>query len=155
MTDDSDERENGDERSDDPFAELDDVDVEADPFAELEDVDPDDDPFDMPDSVDDDLFTEVEADDVDEESVWADLSDAESAETAVDDDELPDVETAAEEHIVPKRAYCEKCEYFASPPETRCTNPGTEIRELVDMEHFRVANCPIVVQRRAMAPDDD
>ncbi|WP_255195348.1 hypothetical protein [Halorarius litoreus] len=147
MTDDSD----GSDSDDDPFSELDDVDLETDPFAELEDADPE-----TATEVDvDDLFTEVEVPDVDDEATWAALSEAESIETFSGGGERPDVETEPEEHIVPKRAYCEKCEHFSVPPETRCTNPGTEIRELVDMEHFQVANCPVVVQRRGITPDDD
>lgn len=129
-----------------------------DPFAELEDLDVEADPFDTPheSTVGDELFTEVDVDDLDEESVWAELGATEGDATDVAvGGSLPDFETAADEHIVPKRGYCEKCEHFSTPPEMRCTNPGTEIIELVDMEHFRVSNCPVVVQRRGLTPDDD
>ena len=64
------------------------------------------------------------------------------------DSDLPDADTGHDEQVVPKRSYCEKCEHFAAPPETACEHPGTEIRELVDMEHFRVSRCPVVAKRR-------
>lgn len=126
----------------DPFAELEDVEVEEDPFGSWDDPDG---------AGGDDPFTEVAVDDVDESSVWEELGAAvDGATDAAAGGELPDVETGTEEAIVPKRSYCETCEYFAAPPETACANPGTEIRELVDMEHFRVASCPVVAKRRGL-----
>lgn len=54
------------------------------------------------------------------------------------------------EHVVPKRWYCEQCEYFATPPAAHCTHPGTSIVEFVDTDHVRVRNCPVVVERQAL-----
>ncbi|WP_254535690.1 hypothetical protein [Halomarina litorea] len=52
--------------------------------------------------------------------------------------------------VVPKAAYCEGCEHFADPPEVACTHEGTRIAELVDREHFRVVDCPVVAEREAL-----
>lgn len=95
-----------------------------DPFAEM-DVDTD--------ALGDDVFAAL-----DEEDATAAPGDATG------------VEPAAEGVVVPKRSYCEGCPHFASPPEVACTNPGTTIHELVDTEHFRVSNCPVVVDRNTM-----
>lgn len=87
---------------------------------------------------------------------------AEDAERADDEDPFEEIEAdplsgveaevgGAEEAIVPKGRYCESCEYFAEPPEVRCTNAGTEIRELVDMDHFRVFDCPVVAGRQQVS----
>jgi hypothetical protein len=51
-----------------------------------------------------------------------------------------------EERVVDKAKYCHNCEYFSPPPELRCTHSGTEILELVDVDHFRVVDCPIVAE---------
>lgn len=124
-TDDS-GRDGGDETAPDPFGEIDAVAGPADPF---EEIDPDP---------------------VDEDAVWADLvgSDVDGATVADVAGTGPAVDVEGDEAVVPKRSYCERCEHFSDPPETACTNPGTEIRELVDVEHFRVANCPVVERRQ-------
>lgn len=122
---------------DDPFAEFEDLDAADDPFAELEEAEA--------------QFAEVEVEEIDEASIWEVLGpEQDDAPSTTGDGSSPDVDTDAEEHVVPKRSYCETCEHFATPPETACTHPGTEIRRLVDMEHFTVVNCPIVAQRRGI-----
>jgi len=66
----------------------------------------------------------------------------------------PDADTVGSgESIVPKRSYCERCEHFEAPPEVGCTHDGTRILEMVDREHFRVDNCPVVAEREALAED--
>lgn len=94
---------------------------DEDPFAEM-DVDTD--------AVDDSVFAALDGDDV----------------TPAPED-TPDVESADEGVVVPKRSYCEGCPHFAAPPVVECTNPGTTIQELVDTDHFRVSNCPVVADR--------
>lgn len=134
--------------ADDPFAHLEDVEVESDPYADLGDA------------ADDDPFEEVEVEAVDD-GVWEALGTQEDGATDVGaDGDLPDADTGPDEQVVPKRSYCEKCEHFSAPPATACDHPGTEIRELVDMEHFRVARCPVVAKRRDLgeydtAPDEE
>lgn len=107
-----------------------------------------------------DPFEAIEVEPVDEDVLWEDLvgGDADSpvaGDVAVEsttggDPPVtgPAVAVEGDEAVVPKRAYCEGCEHFSAPPETACTHPGTEIRELVDVDHFRVVNCPVVERRR-------
>ena len=45
---------------------------------------------------------------------------------------------------IPK-ATCHGCPHFGDPPELACTNGGTDILAMVDSDHFRVADCPMVV----------
>ncbi|WP_255148971.1 hypothetical protein [Halorarius halobius] len=156
---------------DDPESAFDDIDADAsdggNPFGELDDgaetapgadgspdVEIEAEPFDR-EASGGDQFESVEVEDIDEESVWDSLGDEESATADLDDGGPRDVETAAEETVVPKASYCEKCEHFSAPPETACSNPGTEIRELVDVDHFRVANCPVVERRRSLGYDEN
>lgn len=60
----------------------------------------------------------------------------------------PGVEEVEEGVVIPKLSYCERCPHFSEPPTVACTNPGTTIHELVDVDHFRVSNCPIVAEQR-------
>lgn len=59
-----------------------------------------------------------------------------------------------DEHVVPKRSYCESCEYFGDPPAVHCEHPGTTILEFVDADHVRVRRCPVVAERRASGQSD-
>jgi hypothetical protein len=100
---------------------------------------PDEDPFSeaTPD------FAEVDLGDVDEDSIWEAISDAQARGSVA---EVHD-RTYAE---VSKHSYCEGCEYFTGPPESNCNHDGTEILEFVDMETVRVVDCPIVAERRQL-----
>jgi hypothetical protein len=159
----------------DPFAELDDGDDDSDPFAELDDA-----PLgERTPATDDDLFEEMNREELtDEDTVVESVLDGEDpseALTAPVEAEDPEVDpsvgdgeaaidgaaTAADadsevteperdEVVVPKRRYCEGCQYFSSPPETACEHPGTDILELADADHFRVADCPVVEWRREL-----
>jgi hypothetical protein len=131
-----------------------DASVDGNPFDDLADVEADDigDPFE-----------EVEVEDIDEDDVWEEItgetaeSDAEpvgEAEISTEESAIAAEAAASEnEAIVKKSSYCQKCEFFAEPPEVACTNEGTEIVELVDSDRFRVRNCPVVEQRRGTAED--
>jgi hypothetical protein len=44
---------------------------------------------------------------------------------------------------IPKNT-CHGCPNFADPPELACTHEGTEIAAMVDADHFRVVDCPMV-----------
>lgn len=129
------ERAGVDDGSTDPFAVLDESDA-----AGAADVDP---------------FEEIQVASVDEDAVWAELPgkvpDESDAPVGVPP---PDVDVGGGA-VVPKRSYCERCEHFADPPEVSCCNPGTEIRELVDVDHFRVVNCPVVARRLGGGPTED
>lgn len=75
---------------------------------------------------------------------WEDLADEEGFEQPRTDSGAEAVDPEADEHIVDKQEYCQRCEYLGEPPALRCTNEGTEIVEVVDSEHFRVRSCPMV-----------
>jgi hypothetical protein len=95
----------------------------------------------------DTAFREVEVS-TDDEAVWRALSgddDGDAAESALDD---------RSERVVDKRHYCHRCEHFSEPPEMACTHEGTEIRELVDVEHVRVYGCPVVREREELGDVD-
>jgi len=102
----------------------------------------------LPDDLDDvppeadEAFEEAEVGTVDEQEVW----------TQIGDDEPPAPEPGREV-VVPKIGYCERCEFFADPPEMGCTRAGTTIVELVDREHVRVVDCPVVEEREALGED--
>lgn len=89
------------------------------------------------DSVDDGLFEEQDVASIDTDVVWDRLEDDET-------DDTPTATAGREERVVEKRAYCERCPFFSSPPEVACGHDGTSIVELVDVDHFRVADCPKV-----------
>lgn len=125
----------------------------------------DDDPFDEleagegdADADVDELFTEVEVADVDEEEVWDVLTGTDAAAAGSGgngargaDEPASDGEEAGT--VVPKASYCQKCEHFSAPPQAVCGNPGTEIVELVDVDHFRVRDCPVVERRQSASRD--
>lgn len=88
------------------------------------------------DRPDDGLFDEEPVPEIDTDVVWEQLDEDEPPE-------LPD-DAAGDVRVVAKRSYCEQCPYFSEPPDVQCSHEGTEILELVDMEHFRVVDCPKV-----------
>ncbi len=63
-------------------------------------------------------------------------------EIAADDDNETTPESRYAE--VSKHRYCEQCEHFSAPPNAHCTNDGTEIMELLDMETVRLLDGPVV-----------
>ena len=143
-----------------------DADVEDAPLADLasevrarrearEERDPGDldDPIDA-DAPDTDLFETVDVDAVDDEAIWesfveGEMGPAEQVGLGADVEAAPD----SAEHVVPKRDFCQRCPHFADPPDTACTHEGTTIVEVVDTDHFRVRDCPIVEDEDAAAFD--
>jgi hypothetical protein len=102
-----------------------------------------------------DPFEDLGVETLPEEDVWADEDggsvDADSIVPEVQESAPDlDVPTGEKEAVVDKRRYCESCEYFSEPPEVACSHSGTEIRELVDVDHFKVYACPIVAKRRGL-----
>jgi hypothetical protein len=87
---------------------------------------------------DDELFDEEDVPEIDAEAVWERLGEDEPPE--VPDDTEHDV------RVIEKRSYCEQCPFFSTPPDVGCDHEGTEILELVDMDHFRVVDCPKVLE---------
>lgn len=117
-----------------------------DPFAELEPLADDE----IAGESIEDLFEPVETTSVDEEALW----DAVLSE----EDDAPEPGALGADAVVSKHQYCKQCEFFSEPPEVACTNPGTEIEELVGVDRFRVSNCPIVARRQradTVFPDEE
>ncbi|MFH5800074.1 hypothetical protein [Haladaptatus sp. CMAA 1911] len=90
----------------------------------------------------DDAFEEVDVGDVDTDELWDDLLNEDGGELVVSvpreagwDDR--DVRT------IPKTT-CHGCPHVGDPPDLRCTHEGTDILSMPDVEHFRVADCPMV-----------
>lgn len=91
---------------------------------------------DEPDAEFDDLFEDTGDANVDSEALWEQVG----GEGPFDDDG----EDEPERRVVEKRKYCQGCKYFSDPPDVACTHRGTEILEVVDVDHFEVFNCPVV-----------
>lgn len=106
-----------------------------DPFSGMDERDGD--PFGAGESV----FESVDVESVDADEVWASLG-----ETDTD----AGTESGSRYAEVSKHRYCEQCEFFTGPPETRCTNEGTEIIEFLDMETVRLLDCPVVAEQREL-----
>lgn len=149
--------------ADDPFSQTaesgDDADVPfggevksgADVDGDTDDTDPTDDPFasfagaGSRGSPDDDPFSTFESvgvDEVDPDVVWDALSTAEEEGVPEFDEKVF--------YEVSKHSFCERCEFFSGPPETRCTYEGAAIVEFLDMETVRLVNCPVVAEQRQL-----
>jgi len=129
----------------DPFESLPDVDVE-DPFERLDDGAG---PGERTPVGDADPFEEVDVGTAGEDASWEELLPTEPTDgTGIDP-------TTVGETVVPKRRYCQGCEHFTAPPAVACTHTHGEIVEVVDVDHFRVRNCPVVAHRRERPVYDD
>lgn len=111
--------------ADDPFGTLDRAHRDGDPFESL------------------DTRSGVEDPDADAE-LWESLTRQETE---------PEIERRGQRRYaeVSKHSYCERCEYFSSPPDVSCSHEGTDIIEFVDSETVRLADCPVVAEREALA----
>jgi len=85
-------------------------------------------------------FDDIDVPELDPEALWDELE--------VDEPVLP--ESTPTVRTIPKRVYCQRCEYFSEPPDVTCHHEGTAIRQLVDQHHFEVENCPVVAQDEAL-----
>jgi hypothetical protein len=150
-----DDHESGEEGdTTEPFEQLDAEDDVEDPFAEL-DAGARDSPREFPDEeleaadggvdAEADPFEEMEVEDLNEEDVWAALSEAEEPEVEIGGAATPvETEEGVEDHIVDKREYCQRCPYFTEPPTVACSHEGTSIVEAVSTDEFRVRGCPMI-----------
>lgn len=94
-------------------------------------------------SLDEDgLFTEEGSEPIDFEAVWQSIESEWSAGGVSEE-----TKDADREHVVPKRWFCEQCEYFSEPPEVHCSHDGTTILEFIGTEDVRVRSCPVVAER--------
>ena len=101
---------------------------------------------------DEEPFHEEQVAEIESEAIWADLLMAEGegeAEGAMDPVIGTGHATEQSGQIVPK-TLCHRCEYFGEPPELHCTHEGTTIHEMVDMDHYRVSECPMVGGERGI-----
>lgn len=81
------------------------------------------------------LFEEQDVTELDADAVWDHVESEGAPDRDGDERDVRVVESAD---------YCERCPYFSEPPELSCSHPGTEIREVLDMDRFRVVDCPKV-----------
>ncbi|KZN25722.1 hypothetical protein A4G99_04575 [Haladaptatus sp. R4] len=89
----------------------------------------------------DETFVEMDVGEVDAEEVWADLLGEDSGELVV---AAPRVEEDDRDVRVVPKTTCQGCPHVADPPTLRCTHEGTDILSMDDMDHLRVADCPMV-----------
>ena len=96
----------------------------------------------------DELFESVRVSELDSEDVWTSLveddADADDDVGVGGEAEPVGVADGVSDHVVPKAEFCQRCEHFDAPPSLGCSHEGTAIVEVVDTEHFRVRNCPMV-----------
>ncbi|QDX40616.1 hypothetical protein [Salarchaeum sp. JOR-1] len=91
----------------------------------------------------DDLFSEVDVGELDGEQAWRDLlAEAEGEPLAIG--QQVESEEDRDVRVIENRT-CHNCQYFGEPPELHCTHEGTEIRRVVDTDHYEVVDCPMVV----------
>ena len=94
------------------------------------------------------LFAEMDVADLDADEVWdAVVEEGQPPEELLEESEdegAPEPTASPDEHVVNKREYCQRCEFFSDPPRVSCRNEGTEIVEMPDSDTFRVRNCPKV-----------
>ncbi|WP_459194688.1 hypothetical protein [Halosimplex sp. J119] len=129
-----------------------------DPLADVEVSD--EDPFESNPSA----FERSDVEGIDPDEVWERLTDDGESEPDPESDGATGAEAANadgpsspgdEDDVVEvsKHAYCEGCEHFSPPPDVTCTHPGTEILAFVDVDTVRVADCPVVAERRELEDD--
>jgi hypothetical protein len=101
-----------------------------------------------------DAFESVDVGELDGEKLWERLAEDEDADdaavtvpleeaTPADETELDD--DGRDVRTIPKDT-CHSCPHFGDPPELACTHEGTDILAMPDSDHFRVADCPMVVE---------
>lgn len=98
-----------------------------------------------------DPFEAVDVEELSEEELWAALDEGEEEEVAYEPDASA-AETVSQrasaqdprpEHVLDKRAFCQRCPFFSEPPTVECGHEGTDIVEVADAERFRVRGCPM------------
>lgn len=89
----------------------------------------------------DEPFAQQPYHELDADAVWGDTP---GEESAVDGD-LDGISREGDEtFLVPKRDFCESCQYLSEPPAVECGHEGTTIHEFEDIDYVRVSNCPVV-----------
>lgn len=94
------------------------------------------------------LFEQVDVGSIDGEELLDDIID-----TSTEPDSTADPTTgvsgrnSAANEVINKRTYCQQCPYFSKPPNVSCEHENTDIVAVVDIDHFRVRDCPMVTER--------
>ncbi len=89
----------------------------------------------------DETFVEMDVGEVDAGDIWDDLLGEDSGELVVTAPRVTHEDRDV--RIIPK-ATCHGCPHVADPPTLHCTHDGTDILSMADMDHLRVADCPMV-----------
>jgi hypothetical protein len=99
-----------------------------------------------------DAFESVNVGDLDGEKLWERLAAGDDGATVT----VPPAEATEAEpddgrdvRTISKRT-CHGCPHFGEPPELACTHEGTDILAMPDSDHFRVADCPVVVDEESI-----
>ena len=98
------------------------------------------------------VFEQVDVSGIDPDEAWERFTGEGEGATGSDaaSDEFEDDVVEVSKH-----SFCEGCEFFSPPPDVECGHEGTSILEFTDMESVRVANCPVVAERRELGEFDD
>lgn len=108
-----------------------------------------------------DPFESVDVGKLDGEKLWEQLAEGDDGATAAVPLEVtPEAEWDEEGRGVRtiSKDTCHGCPHFGDPPKLACTHEGTDILAMTDSRHFRVADCPMVVEEEdvtAFGPDSD
>jgi len=97
-------------------------------------------------------FESVDVGELDGEKLWEQLAEGDDGPTVtVPPEEAPAAEQDVDRDVrtIPKQT-CHGCPHFGDPPELACTHEGTDILAMPDSEHFRVADCPMVVDEESI-----
>lgn len=86
---------------------------------------------------DEELFESMDVGEVDSDALWEQVEEDETVDTDPGSREIREID---------KHKYCKKCPHFSAPPEVHCTHEGTDILEQIDMDQFKVADCPIILE---------
>jgi hypothetical protein len=121
---------------------------DEDPFERLEDV-PDRDGDSLGEA--EDVFEDRGVGAADPDAVWDRLAESPSSGGEEGTTARGEERTTAE---VSKHSYCEQCRYFSVPPGVSCSHEGTDILSFPDMETVRVADCPVVEERKTLEEPD-
>lgn len=91
----------------------------------------------------DDVFEERDVTEIDADAVWERIETDDPTLHETDEASVQETDGPVE-RVVEKASFCERCPFFSEPPVVSCSHEGTSIVELVDVDHFRVVDCPKV-----------
>ncbi|MDY6818159.1 MAG: hypothetical protein SVG88_05795 [Halobacteriales archaeon] len=95
-------------------------------------------------------FDEEEFTEIDSDRLWTELERGSDEPVAVGDPIEEEPDATGDVRVIPDRT-CHRCRFFSDPPAVHCNHEGTKILEIVDDDHFKVVDCPMVIDD---TPDD-